>query len=75
MKIAIRIIYIYNSLKEINILLEDNYTNKKYNKEKSKTKINKINKILKKNPNYPLIHNKFQNEEKNFTSLLYKLFF
>ena len=58
---------IYNSLKEINLFLEDNYSNKKFNKEKSKAKfnnkINKIKKILKKHPSCPSIHNKFKNEE------------
>ena len=58
---------IYNSLKEINLFLEDNYSNKKFNKEKSKrkfnNKINKIKKILKKYPSCPTIHSKFRNEE------------
>ena len=58
---------IFNSLKEINLFLEDNYSNKILNKEKSQSKfnykINKIKKILKKNSSCPSIHSIYKNEE------------
>ena len=70
---------IYNSLKEINLYLEDNYSNKKYNKEKSKAKfnnkINKIKKILKKHQSCPSIHNKFKNEESKTLHRCYTSYF
>ena len=71
---------IYNSLKEINLFLEDNYSNKnKYNKEKSKAKfnnkINKIKKILKKHPSCPSIHNTFKNEGRKTLHHCYTSYF
>ncbi len=70
---------IYNSLKEINLFLEDNYSNKQFNKEKNKTKfsnkIDIIKKILKKNPSCPSIHNKFKNEENKTLHHCYTSYF
>ena len=71
---------IYNSLKEINLFLEDNYSNKnKYNKEKSKAKfnnkINKIKKILKKHPSCPSIHNTFKGEGRKALHHCYTSYF
>ena len=67
---------IYNSLKEINLFLEDNYYYKKFNKEKSKSKFNnKINKILKKHPSCPSIHNNFINEKSKALHHCYTSYF
>ena len=68
---------IYNSLKEINLFLEDNFSNKKFNKEKSKfkNKINKIKKILKKHPSCPSIHSKVKNEENKTLNHYYTSYF